>query len=113
MQHLETYLLRTQTYGGPHLTRQNLLFHGKTYFSTAKLTFYGKTYFCAFHEHWLSLKQGTGIGEGETGTLKWRIFKSGNLCSTTRSCANVCDRTFSRVKLFLAIMFEILFSTVA
>ena len=39
-------------YGGPHLPRQNLLFHGKTYFSTAKLTFpwqnllfHGKTYF--------------------------------------------------------------------
>ena len=39
-------------YGGPYLPRQNLLFHGKTYFSTAKLTFprqnllfHGKTYF--------------------------------------------------------------------
>ena len=45
-------------YGGPHLPRQNLLshdktyfpwqnllFHGKTFFSTAKLTFHhGKTY---------------------------------------------------------------------
>ena len=42
----------TLYYGGPHLPRQNLLFHGKTYFSTAKLTFsrqnllfHGKTYF--------------------------------------------------------------------
>ena len=42
----------TSYYGGPHLPRQNLLFHGKTYFSTAKLTFsrqnllfHGKTYF--------------------------------------------------------------------
>ena len=39
-------------YGGPYLPRQNLLFHGKTYFSAAKLTFprqnllfHGKTYF--------------------------------------------------------------------
>ena len=39
-------------YGGPYLPRQNVLFHGKTYFSTAKLTFprqnllfHGKTYF--------------------------------------------------------------------
>ena len=39
-------------YGGPYLPRQNLLFHGKTYFATAKLTFprqnllfHGKTYF--------------------------------------------------------------------
>ena len=39
-------------YGGPYLPRQNLLFHGKTYFFTAKLTFprqnllfHGKTYF--------------------------------------------------------------------
>ena len=40
-----------QLYGGPYLPRQNLLFHGKTYFSTAKLSFprqnllfHGKTY---------------------------------------------------------------------
>ena len=39
-------------YGGPHLPWQNLLFHGKTYFSTAKLSFprqnflfHGKTFF--------------------------------------------------------------------
>ena len=43
---------QTTTYGGPYLPRQNLLFHGKTYFSTAKRTFprqnllfHGKTYF--------------------------------------------------------------------
>ena len=49
----------TLFYRGPHLPRQNLLFHGKTYFLTAKLTFprqnllfsrqnllfHGKTYF--------------------------------------------------------------------
>ena len=42
----------TVKYGGPYLPRQNLLFHGKSYFSTAKLTFsrqnllsHGKTYF--------------------------------------------------------------------
>ena len=39
-------------YGGPYLPRQNLLFHGKTFLSTAKLTFsrqnllfHGKTFF--------------------------------------------------------------------
>ena len=44
--------LRWPIYGGPYLPRQNLLFHGKNYFSTAKLTFsrqkllfHGKTYF--------------------------------------------------------------------
>ena len=103
MQHLETCLLRTQTYGGPHLPRRNLLLHGKTYFLRQNLFFHSKPYFCACHQHWLSLKQVTGIGEWETGTLKWRIFKSGNLCSTTRNCANECDRTFSRVKLSPAI----------
>ena len=93
--------------------RQILLLLGKTYFLRQNLFFHGKTYFRACHQHQLSLKQGTGIGEWETGTLKWRISKTGNLCSTTRNCANVCDRTFSRVKLSLAIMFEILISTVA
>ena len=41
-----------EKYGGPHLPRQNILFHGKTYFLTAKHTFprhnllsHGKTYF--------------------------------------------------------------------
>ena len=33
------FFIQCVTYGGPHLPRQNLLFHGKTYFSTAKLTF--------------------------------------------------------------------------
>ena len=30
---------------------------------------HGKTFFCACNPHWLSLKQGTGIGEWEKGTL--------------------------------------------
>ena len=34
MHYLKTCLLRVQTYGGPHLPRQNLLFLGKTYFWT-------------------------------------------------------------------------------
>jgi len=33
------FRLSKKQYGGPYLPRQNLLFHGKTYFSTAKLTF--------------------------------------------------------------------------
>ena len=44
--------IQSSFYGGPHLPWQNLLFHGKTYFFTAKLTFsrqnllfHGKTYF--------------------------------------------------------------------
>ena len=48
------FLIAAVSYGGPYLPRQNLLFHGKTYFFTAKLTFprqnllfHGKTYF--FH----------------------------------------------------------------
>ena len=32
-------LCLSEYYGGPHLPRQNLLSHGKTYFSTAKLSF--------------------------------------------------------------------------
>ena len=50
-QNTNTFLV-TLIYGGPHLPRQNILFHGKTYFLTAKLTFprqnllsHGKTYF--------------------------------------------------------------------
>ena len=37
--------LRWPIYGGPYLPRQNLLFHGKNYFSTAKLKlpFHGET----------------------------------------------------------------------
>ena len=42
----------SNSYGGPHLPRQNILVHGKTNFSTAKHTFsrqnilfHGKTYF--------------------------------------------------------------------
>jgi len=45
-------VLPAEKYGGPYLPQQNLLFHGKTNFSTAKLTFprqnlllHGKTYF--------------------------------------------------------------------
>ena len=37
------YRFEQDLYGGPHLPRQNLLFHGKTYS-------------CACHQHWLSLK---------------------------------------------------------
>ena len=37
--HKWEHWLHSGEYGGPHLPRQNLLFHGKTYFSTAKLTF--------------------------------------------------------------------------
>ena len=49
---------RHLSYGGPYLPRQNLLFHGKTYFLTAKLTFpqqnlcfHGKTYFFTAELH--------------------------------------------------------------
>ena len=44
--------MQLENYGGPEVSRQNLLFHGKTYFLTAKHTFsrqnilsHGKTYF--------------------------------------------------------------------
>ena len=71
-------------YGGPHLPRQNLLFHGKTYFFTAKLTFprqnllsHGKTYFstakltfCLKYGIWkgnLETESGNGIRNPESG----------------------------------------------
>ena len=36
---LDVYSVRALSYGGPQVSRQNLLSHGKTYFLTAKPTF--------------------------------------------------------------------------
>ena len=95
---------RRQNYGGPHLPRQNLLFHGNTYFSTAKLTFprqnllfYGKTYFLTAK---LTFPRQNLLFYGKTYFLTAKLtFSRQNLLFHGKTYFSTAKLTFSRQNL--------------
>ena len=96
--------LTSDNYGGPHLPRQNLLFHGKTYFLTAKLTFsrqnllsHGKTYFLTAK---LTFPRQNLLSHGKTYFSTAKLtFPRQNLLFHGKTYFSTAKLTFSRQNL--------------
>ena len=94
-------------YGGPYLPRQNLLFHGKTYFLTAKLTFsrqnllfHGKTYFSTAKR---TFPRQNLLFHGKTYFLTAKLtFSRQNLLFHGKTYFSTAKLTFSRQNLLPA-----------